>query len=117
VTIPSDLAIGETLDLGRWVHETLGRDLDSVVVNRCESHGFAQPDLAALKAAGGGTIPAEAVAVAEAATRRATLHDGLADDLEDGLDCRIVRLPELPAGTPSRTLAERLSLILASALG
>ncbi|MEI6446522.1 MAG: ArsA-related P-loop ATPase [Actinomycetes bacterium] len=112
VTLPSELPVGETLDLAAWVQETLGRDLDAVLVNRCESNGFSGPDLKAIKGAAGTVLPAEAASVAVAASRRAEGQAELIADIEESFKGRVVVLPEFPAGTEERAIAEGIASTL-----
>ncbi len=117
VTLPSELPVGETLELAGWVHDTLGRELDAVLVNRCEANGFSRAELKRIEAATEGVLPEAAASVATAASRRAAGQSDLIGDIEESFKGRVVVLPEFPAGTAERAIAEGIAATLRAELG
>lgn len=117
VTLPSELPVGETLDLSGWVGGTLGRGLDLVVVNRCEPSSFVSADLDRVRsAASDGAIPEAAIPLAASAVERRQRESELIDELAEAAGV-IVEVPEFSAGLTRREVAEKVAATLTAAIG
>jgi len=117
VALPAELPVAETIELDEWTHEVLGRGLDLVVVNRCESDTFTKPELKKLAAAAkSGSIPQQAADIAAATGQRAAEQAELIETLTESVSCGVVTLTAEPAGTRPRDLVAKLAKELAAAI-
>ena len=95
VAIPTEMAVSETLDLAGAVHETLGRDLDAVVVNQLLPRRFSNEELARAHAASLApplrpALGAAVGAVADLETRARAQRSHVQRLRRDGLDAATV---------------------------
>ncbi len=110
VALPAELPVTETIELDEWTREVLGRGLDLVIANRCEPESFSQAELKKLDGlAKSGSLPENAVALARAASERASDQATLLKTLADGVDCPVVELKAEPADVRPKDLAYSLS--------
>lgn len=117
VTLPSELPVTETIELDGWLHEVLGRQLDLVVVNRCEPHAFTSRELGRIAASvTSGELKRAAIDVAEAAADRQTEQESLIGQLQDQIDAPTIRLPELSAGLTGPEVVSKLAELVATEL-
>ncbi|CAB4859975.1 unannotated protein [freshwater metagenome] len=117
VTLPSELPVTETVELDGWLHDVLGRRLDLVVVNRCESHGFTSRDLGRIGASvTSGELKRAAIDVADAAADRQNEQDALIGELEDQVGAPTIRLPELSAGLTGPEIVSQLAELITAQL-
>jgi anion-transporting ArsA/GET3 family ATPase len=114
-TLPSELPIGETIELNGWVGETLDRPLDAVIVNRCASSSFSRSEMARIRSAQKqGTVPAEAVQLAASSTTRWSEEAELTRSLADATGLDPLTVPELPADADALEMTERIAEIISS---
>jgi anion-transporting ArsA/GET3 family ATPase len=91
VALPGELPVTETLQLGRRLRRSIGRRLETVVVNGVLPDRFTPEELERVRAAGPPPVAAE---VAQADGRAENQHEQLSR-LEEGADCPIHELPFL----------------------
>jgi anion-transporting ArsA/GET3 family ATPase len=94
VARPAETPVGETLELEDGVRETLGRDLDAIVVNGLLPRRFDAADVAAVARADGALPAAVAGAVATQAGQAGAQHEQLAR-LRAGARAPVLTLPQL----------------------
>ena len=118
VSLPSELPVAETLDLDRWLLETLGRRLDAIVINRCEPDRFSSKDTTLIAGAAEiGAVPSASAAVAIASRAARASQKPLIRDLTDESAALTAIVPEYSADTDPREIALRVGEILTDALG
>jgi anion-transporting ArsA/GET3 family ATPase len=115
VTQPTEMAVGETLDLQAGLRSQLGRELDSAIVNATLPRRFDADELARIARLNNGATARSARLAAEAAHERARIqHNQIARLRRHGLSTQTVPFvfsPELHLDairSIGRRLAERL---------
>jgi hypothetical protein len=74
VTQPTEMAIGETLDLREGLRAQLGVELDATIVNATLPHRFERSELARIARLDGGGVKRSAMLAAHTAHERARLQ-------------------------------------------
>ena len=112
VALPGELPVSETLDLGKRLRKSLGRRLETIVVNGVLPDRFAAKDLKKIRAA----APAEvATEIAQADGRAENQHTHLSR-LEEEADCDISELPFLFTDALTPADVAGLAAVLAASL-
>ncbi|HEX8205469.1 MAG TPA: hypothetical protein VF587_05365, partial [Solirubrobacteraceae bacterium] len=112
VALPGELPVTETLELGKRLRKSLGRRLETIVVNGVLPDRFDAKELKRVRAA---APPAIATEIAQADGRAENQHTHLST-LEAEADCEIAELPFLFTDALSPADVAGLADVLSAAL-